>query len=131
MVELAQTVPPIPVTPDQLDADPWLLNCANGTLDLRTGRCRKHERNHLLTKIVEIKFDPAAQCPTFDAFLSRIMNNNTALIRYLQRIVGYCLTGDVNEKAMFILHGEGNNGKTTFLEAIRHVLGDYAGQVPI
>lgn len=131
MVELAQTVPPIPVTPDQLDADPWVLNCANGALDLLTGKLRKHSRNDLLTKIVDINYSAEAKCPTFDAFLGRIMNDNRALIAYIQRVVGYCLTGDVGEKALFILYGDGNNGKTTFLEAIRHVLGDYAGQVPI
>ena len=131
MVELAQTIDGIPVMPDKLDADPWLLNCSNGTLDLRTGRLRDHSRNDLLTKIVDINYDAEATCPTFDAFLRKIMKDNPELIHYLQRIVGYCLTGDVGEKVMFILYGDGNNGKTTFLETIRHILGDYAGQVPI
>jgi putative DNA primase/helicase len=131
MIELAQTVPPIPVTAEQLDANPWLLNCLNGTIDLRTGEPRNHRREDLLTKLIRVEYDPDAKCPTFDAFLARIMNCNAALIDYLQRIVGYCLTGDVGEKAMFVLYGDGNNGKTTFLEAIRNVLADYAGQVPI
>ena len=131
MIGLARTAPPIPVTASQLDADPWKLNCLNRTLDLRSGRLSKHQREDLLTKLVPVEYDPNAECRTFDAFLGRIMKGNAALIEYLQRIVGYCLTGDVGEKALFILYGEGNNGKTTFLETIRHVLGDYAGQVPI
>ena len=131
MIELAQTIRGIPVTAEQLDADPWSLNCPNGTIDLRTGEPRKHRREDLLTKLIRVEYDPDAKCPTFDAFLARIMNRNAALIDYLQRIVGYCLTGDVGEKAMFVLYGDGNNGKTTFLEAIRNVLADYAGQVPI
>ena len=72
MIELAQTVPPIPITPDQLDASPWLLNCQNGTIDLRTGQSRKHRREDLLTKMVPVEYRPEAHCPTFDAFLARI-----------------------------------------------------------
>jgi putative DNA primase/helicase len=131
MIELAQTVRPIPVTTEQLDADPWLLNCPNGTIDLRAGKIREHRREDLLTKLIRVEYDPEAKCPTFDKFLAKIMNGSKALIEYLERVIGYCLTGDVGEKAIFVLFGEGNNGKTTFLEAIRHVLADYAGQVPI
>ena len=131
MIELALTIRGIPVTAEQLDADPWVLNCPNGTIDLRTGEPRKHRREDLLTKLIRVEYDPDAKCPVFDAFLARIMRGNTALMEYIQRVVGYCLTGDVGEKAMFVLYGDGNNGKTTFLEAIRNVLADYAGQVPI
>jgi putative DNA primase/helicase len=131
MVRMAQSESGVPVMPDQLDRNPYLLNCPNGTLELKTGKRREHRREDLITTLVPVAYDPNATCPLFEAFLERIMGGNTELVRYLQRITGYALTGDVGEKAIFFLYGEGNNGKTTFLEVIRDVLGDYAGQVPI
>ena len=131
MVQLAETEPGIPVEPKELDPDPYLLNCENGTVDLKTGKVYKHRREDLLTTIARVKYDPRATCPVFDSFLQKITNNDPELARYLQQIVGYALTGDVTEKAIFFLYGDGNNGKTTFLEIIRAALGDYAGQVPV
>lgn len=131
MVEVACTEPGIPVTADDLDSDLYLLNCANGTLDLCTGELRPHRREDLLTRLSAVAFDPEATCPTFERFVERIMDGNDDLITYLQRCLGYSLTGDVTEKAMFILVGGGDNGKTTLIEAVRHVMGDYAGQIPI
>jgi putative DNA primase/helicase len=128
MVELAQSEPGIPIQPDDLDADPWLLNCCNGTLDLRTGALREHHRGDLLTKLVPVEYDPAAACPTWAKFLARIMDGNESLIRFLQRAIGYSLTGDTSEQCLFILHGVGMNGKTTFLNCIRGLWGDYAQQ---
>jgi putative DNA primase/helicase len=108
-----------------------LLNCLNGTIDLKTGTLQKHNREDLITKLAPVKYDENAKCPIFDSFLAKIANNDPELMRYLQHVIGYALTGDVTEKAVFFLHGDGNNGKTTFLEVIRTILDDYAGQVPI
>jgi putative DNA primase/helicase len=130
-ISLAQTEPKIPVTPTDLDCDPYLLNCLNGTLELRTGSLRKHRRTDLLTKLAPIHYERAAPCPRFDRFVARIMGGDTEMVAYLQRCIGYALTGDVSEKALFILVGGGDNGKTTLVEALRHVLGDYAGQILI
>lgn len=116
------------VSAAELDRDLWLLNCRNGTVDLRTGELRPHNRADLITKLCPVNFDPNATCPQFEKFLTRIL---PGLTDYIQRVLGYALTGDVSEKACFCLFGEGNNGKTTLLELFRYMLGDYSAQVMI
>lgn len=128
MVALAQHK--CPVRSGDLDSDPWLLNVANGVLDLRTGELHAHARERLCTKLAPINYDPGAVCPTWDAFLSRIMSGNSNLVAFLQRAVGYSLTGNTSEQCLFILHGTGANGKSTFLTTIGALLGDYAAQTP-
>lgn len=81
--------------------------------------------------MAHVNYRPNAQCPQWLKFLDRIFNHDQALIAYLQKVIGYSLTGAVTEKALFLFHGDGNNGKTTLLETIRHILGDYAGVVDI
>lgn len=125
------------------DGDPFLLNFTNGTLDLRTGILREARREDLISKCIPYAFDANAECPTYEAFLKRITGggpgamqaertNSEARIGYLQRISGCAITGKP-EKLLFIFHGGGNNGKTTFLETIRAAVGDeqYAGQLQI
>ena len=129
-VTLARSEPGIPVIPDALDGEPWLLNVMNGTLDLRTGELRPHRRADHISKLAPVLFDPEADCPQFDAFLERVLANDRELIAFVQRAVGYSLTGDVSERALFILHGAGRNGKSTLLEAIRDALGEYALRTP-
>lgn len=126
MVTLAQHQPGIPVRPEELDTDPWLLNCANGTLDLKTGTLHPHRREDLCTKLVPVAYDPQAQCPTWLAFLQRILAGNQRLMGFLQRAVGYALAGDTSEQCLFLLYGTGANGKTTLLETLQSLLGDYA-----
>jgi putative DNA primase/helicase len=126
MVESAQSEVGIPVLPEALDADPWVLNCANATLDLRTGTLRPRNRADLVTRYIPVAFDPQAQCPTWEAFLDRIMAGNQNLIGFLQRAVGYALTGVIREHVLFILWGRGRNGKSTFLNTLRALLGPYA-----
>ena len=130
MLELAQSEPGIPILPDQLDADPWLLTVANGTLALRTGELRGHDPDRFNTKLVEVAYDRGADCPLWRQFLDEIMGSDENMIRFLQRAVGYSLTGDTSERCLFILYGCGANGKTTFLEVIRALLGDYALRTP-
>jgi putative DNA primase/helicase len=126
MVSLARQEPGIPVLPEQLDADPWVLNCPNGTLDLRNGRLGPHIRGDLLTKRTGVPFDPYADCPTWEAFLERIMGSDSPLMGFLRRAVGYALVGVVTEHVLFFLYGRGRNGKSTFLNTILFALGDYA-----
>jgi putative DNA primase/helicase len=128
MIALAESEPTIPVLPYQLDADPWLLNCLNGTIELRTGTPRAHRREDLLTKLCPVEYDAQATCPRWIAFLSDVMAGNQALISYLQRAVGYSLTGSVEEQCLFFPHGTGQNGKSTFLGVLQAMLGDYAMQ---
>lgn len=115
---------------DALDADPWLLNVNNGTIDLTTGRKHPHDRGDLITKIAGTDHDPDATCPTWETFLARVLDNDTDLAELLQRAVGYSLTGTTGEQVLFIVHGSGANGKSTFLEVLRALHGDYGQQAP-
>lgn len=126
MVHQAKDEPGIPVMPEDFDPDPWLLNVQNGILNLRTTDLRPHAREALLTKIVPVAYAPQAQCPRWTEFLDTVMKGNQALISYLQRVVGYTLAGDTREQCLFLLYGTGANGKSTFLEALKALLGDYA-----
>lgn len=108
---------------DELDRDPWLLNVKNGTLDLRTGELREHRREDLITKLAPVEYDPDADSPTWEAFLETVVPNEDTR-RFLQRAVGYSLTGVVGEKVLPCLLGRGDTGKTTFIEAVMDLLGD-------
>lgn len=125
MVELTRTGPGRMVSPDQLDADPWILPCINGTLDLRTGRLRETSPEDYTTKSLDIEYRPDATAPTWNAFLDRVQPNPDVR-NYLQRAAGYTLTGLTREQKLFMLYGTGANGKSVFLDALQHVLGEYA-----
>jgi len=127
MLKLAECE--VPITPDKLDSDPYLLNVLNGTVDLRSGDLREHRQEDYLTKLAPVEFDPAATAPVFMAFLERVQPN-AGIRRFLQRAAGYGATGDVSEECLFINHGVGMNGKTTFQEALAAALGDYAMRAP-
>ncbi len=132
MLESTRSEPGIPIPPESLDRDPWLLNVMNGTLDLRTGELLDHRRENLMTKIAPVHYDPHAIAPLWDAFLERVTNGNQNLIGFLQRAIGYALTGSTREQVLFILYGTGANGKTTFLQTISAMLGeDYSQQAPV
>lgn len=128
MINLAKSEPGIPILPEQVDADPWLLNLRNGVLDLRTFELRPHRREDLMMKMMPVEYMPDAKCPRWLAFLNRIMDGNQELISYLQRVVGYALTGDTREQCLFLLYGTGANGKSTFLETLKALFGDYGQQ---
>ena len=121
---------PIPITPSVLDKHPWLLNCENGTLDLRTGKLCTHQRNDLITKLVSVQYDPTATCPRWDQFLEKVLPDKQVRA-FLQRAVGYSLTADTRERAIFVLYGGGRNGKSTLQEIIAEVLGEYAGLIQV
>lgn len=126
MLHLAESEPGIAIRAQDFDRDPWTLNVANGTIDLRTGTLRAHRREDLLTKLAPVEFDPQATCPMFDAFLQRIMDHSKQLIAYLQRAIGSALAGVVLEHVLFVLYGLGANGKSTLLNLILRLLGNYA-----
>ena len=130
MLKLAQSEPGVPVHVKQLDAHAWLLNTESGTLDLRTGRLLPHTRGHLLTKLAPVRYDPAATCPRWDAFLDRIMGGNQELIAYLRRVFGVCLTGDISVQELFVFHGGGANGKNVLMDTLAGIMGEYAGAAP-
>ena len=128
MIEMA--VPHCAILPEKLDADPWLLNVENGTLDLRSGRLRPHARSDRLTKLAPVAFDPNAPCPEWERFLFAIFAGDLDLVAFVQRAIGYSLSGDTREHVLIIAHGIGSNGKTTLLETTAAILGDYAQQTP-
>ena len=125
MIDLAKSELGIPVSPAELDSNPWLLNCANGTIDLRTGELMPYRKDDLCTKIIPVIYDADSTCPLFKKLLRKILKENRDLINFLQRTIGYSLTGSTLEQVLFILWGSGANGKSTFLEIIRALLGDY------
>lgn len=110
----------------QLDANPWLLNCLNGTLDLKTGELHRHEQKNYITRLVQCEYNRDAECPLWLKYLDRVMGGERELIEYIQRAVGYTLTGNTSEHAVFICHGHGRNGKSLFLKILGQLLGDYA-----
>ena len=117
----------VPITPDDLDRGGYLFNLQNGTMNLERGiEFREHSRGDLITKISPVVYDPEATCPRFEQFLGEILDPQ--VIPFIQRAAGLSLTGDVSEQKLFILYGTGNNGKSTLLETLRYVLGDYASQ---
>lgn len=129
MVFIAEAHADVVVRPDELDADPWLLTVANGTLDLRTGQRRPSRREHLITRLAPVEHDPAGACPTWADFLAQVIPDD-GLRQLVQRAVGSSLTGIVREQRFFVLHGSGANGKSTFIEIVRALLGDYAVATP-
>ena len=127
MISLAASEPGVPILPDQLDRDPWLFNCPNGTIDLRTGELRKHRRSDLISRCSPTVYDPNAECPLWESVLRLIFEANERLIAYLQRFCGYALTGLVRDHCFPICHGNGANGKSTFLNALLDTWGsEYA-----
>jgi putative DNA primase/helicase len=126
MVTLLQSLEGIPVLPSDLDANPWIINTPSGTVDLKGGKCSEHRREDLCTRITNAPFDPEADCPTWRAFLARCTGGDETLEAYLQKAVGYSLTGDRSEQVLFFLHGPPAAGKSTFLDVIEWVLGTYA-----
>lgn len=128
MISLAQSE--VAISPREFDNNPFLLNVNNGTIDLRTGKLQPHRKEDFITKLAPVDFDEKALSPLWDRFLNDIMDGNTDLISFLQRAVGYSLTGDVSEQCLFIFFGSGANGKSSFLSTIGYLLGDYSQQTP-
>lgn len=128
MLELALTFDQVQIDAKELNARPWLLNTPTGTLDLKRFVLSKHKREDFLTRMIVTEFDVNAECPRWLEFLNTVMDGDQEMVDYLRRAVGYCLTGSTEEQVMFILYGTGRNGKSTFLQVIRELLGDYARQ---
>jgi putative DNA primase/helicase len=124
MLELAKSL--LAVEDNKLDADPWLLNVENGTIDLRTGRRENHDQRDLLTRIAPVHFNRKAKCRQFKKFLRRITGDDSDLRCFIQKATGYSLTGSISEQVLFFIYGKsGNNGKSTIVNLLRDMLGDY------
>jgi len=125
MLELAKSE--VPVSPEELDADPWLFNVKNGTIDLRTGELREHRREDLITKLAPVEYDPDAAAPLWAATLERVLPS-PELRAFFKKLCGYALCGDTSEHLLPVLYGTGANGKSTVLNTLLAVAGDYGMQ---
>jgi putative DNA primase/helicase len=126
MVSLAESEAAIVLPANNLDADPWVLGVQNGVVELKTGKFRPARREDLITKRANVVFDLKAQCLNWLKVLDTVTGGDSDLQSYIQRVVGYALTGSVREEVMFVLYGTGNNGKSTFRETVHSFFGDYA-----
>ena len=119
------------VDESRIDSDPWLLNCLNGTVDLRTGVVKPHDPADYITKLCPVAYDPQARAPTWEHTLAKVTLEERAptrpLVAFLQRWFGYCATGSVREQQFVVHYGAGSNGKSTVIDTVAAVLGDYAG----
>ncbi|MGG0219194.1 phage/plasmid primase, P4 family, partial [Bacillus mycoides] len=128
MNSIKDLMPLVPGERQEFDKHKYLLNVENGIVDLKTGKLQQHDREIKLTKITNISFDENAKCPTWLTFLDQIFLGDKTLIEYMQRLIGYSLTGDISEQIMMFLVGGGSNGKSTFINIIKDIMGDYGKQ---
>jgi putative DNA primase/helicase len=125
MLLLARSEPGIPASFLEFDADPWLFNCGNGTIDLKTGTLQHHDPADKLARLAPVDFNPEADFNLWDGFLWCVLGGNLDLYAYVRRLAGYCLTGLTTEQTYYFLFGTGANGKSVFLETIAALMGDY------
>lgn len=128
MISMCATEPGMSCRLEDMDTDIWLLNVRNGVIDLRNGELLPHDSKRMITKLAPVDFDPAAKCPVFTRFFREIFNNNNETMDYVIRILGHCLTGDIREQMLPIFYGEGSNGKSTLIDCVMSLLGDYSGK---
>ena len=126
IVGLLKMQPSIKVIEKELDTDNYLFNVEGLTLNLKTGKAKEPNIKNLITKKSRFIYEKDAECPTWNLFLMQIFNKDLQLIRFIQKAMGYALSGDVSEQCLFILWGTGANGKSTFLNVMLELFGDYA-----
>jgi putative DNA primase/helicase len=117
-------LPGITVAAGTFDPNRHMLNLANGVLDLQDGVLRPHDKSYLMTRTFNASFNPQAQCPEFEAFMAAALPDTT-MRNYVQRALGYSLLGDADQRSIFLIHGPSGTGKSTLMETIRNVFGDY------
>jgi putative DNA primase/helicase len=128
MISLAQNSNRVIVTPDRLDCDDYKFNLRNGTFNLKTLELDEHDRMNFITRIADYEYNNAARCPLFQKYLNRIFRSRSDkddMIAFLQRAVGYTLTGSTEEQCLFLLYGSGANGKSVFLDVLNALVGEY------
>ena len=127
MVRLARTAPEVVVEPCDLDADPWAFNVANGTINLRNGRLRPHRQGDLITKLADVEHTELVTCPTWDTFLDQVLPD-PEVRAFVQEVVGYSMVAVITEHILVFGYGVGANGKTTMLQTLLGLFGDYGRQ---
>src|SRR5262249_25665840 len=131
MLRLASSDASIAVSLTQLDTDPYLLSCGNGTLDLRSGELREPDPGDLITLGTEVNYNPDAPRTRWLQFLDEVFAGDHELIAFVKRFYGSALSGDTRDRALLIEYGSRFNGKSTLNTAIMNVLGDFAHPAPI
>jgi len=126
MTKIASNLRPISDSGDSWDSDPWLLGCSNGVVDLRSGKLRPGYQLDRITMTTGIDYDPSARAPRWERFLDEVFDGDQNMVQFVQRALGYSLTGDVREQCLFLCWGGGANGKSTMLSTVRKALGDYS-----
>lgn len=119
----------LPVTNETFDNDFNLFNVQNGFVNLKAGKLNDHERTNYFTKISNVEYTDKADCPKWDEFLDDIFLGNQELVRFIQRAVGYSLSGYTSEQVLFVLYGNGRNGKSVFLDILNEVFGNYSTNI--
>ncbi len=130
IIATAANMEQVRIRADRFDSNPLLFTVLNGTIDLSTGELRDHDRNDHITKLAEVDYYPEAKAPEWERFTARVLPDDE-LRAFVQRAVGYSMTADVSEQCMFINHGSGANGKSTFMGLIHAALGSYAMHTPV
>jgi putative DNA primase/helicase len=131
MERLARTEEGVPLSQDRLDADPWLLGTPNGVVQLMDGVVRGPRPTDFTTKSTGASYESGASCARWESFLLEVMGGKGHMVSFLKRAIGYSLTGSIQERCLFFLYGSGANGKTTLLNVLREILGDYSALAPM
>lgn len=129
VLDLASSVPGVVFAASDSNKDPWALNCTNGTLDLRTGAIRKHDRAEIITRCCPVEYDPEAKAPSFERFLEEVQPD-PEIRAYLARLLGYAAIGVVREHILGVFWGVGQNGKSVLADTCAAALGSYARPGP-
>jgi putative DNA primase/helicase len=129
LIELARAEPGLAILSSQFDADPWLLNCLNGTINLKSGKLQDHNPADLITKLAPVNYDRDAKCSRWEQFLAEVVTD-AETIPWLAKAMGYSATGDCSERVAFFAHGPTTSGKSVLVETDQFVLGDYAVLAP-
>jgi len=130
MLTLAEQERGTPIRETDLNSNPMLLNCQNGTLDLETGKLYEPKCDDLITRLSSVPYIQDAKCPRWIQFLNEIFPGDYELQNYIQRVIGYSLTGLTREQCFFVLYGNGSNGKSILVRIMQYILGDLAKMTP-
>lgn len=128
---IVESDPRIAMRPEAFDADPWQLNTPGGIVQLKTGDVLPHSAEALCSKQTKVAPDFEASAPVWQRFLRECTGGDAGMVRYLQRVAGYCLTGSTAAQAFWMIWGPGGNGKSVFLNVLSGILGDYARTAPM
>ena len=127
MLRMAESDPRVSLGPQDFDSNPWLLNLPNGSLELDSGHFREHRSEELQTKLAGASYYQQAPCHRWQQFLDEAFDPHPDVIPFLQKAIGYSLTGETREECIFVLAGGGRNGKSTLLGVLHALFRDYAG----